>query len=387
MKLNSGPLVTVTTVVAILIGVIAPACNRDRTQQDRPAERIQVDGSSTVAALTAAVGTAFDEYRSATHQDPAPVTVGISGTGGGFNKFCVADGIDIANASRAIQDSEQAQCAAASVEFIEIKVALDALTVAVNTESQLTELNFAQLQSLWRENSPISTWQDLDASLPAEPIAFFRPGDDSGTFDYFTEAILAYGNQDYTVRQTNSTNRVTPSEDDNTLVEGIEENPHAIGFFGFAYYKNNSSRVQSLKLAQAEGETAYAPSEDNVNTDKYPLARPLFIYVNTAAYASRAEVRDFVAFYMALLMIDAEGTPSGVRPEIIDFIASDPQSKGSELARTGNFLSTVGYISKPETEYALELQCIKEQFAALTSAVNLSDACREDLSAAANAQF
>ncbi|MGB0564457.1 MAG: phosphate ABC transporter substrate-binding protein PstS family protein [Spirulinaceae cyanobacterium] len=351
------------TVVAAALTIVI-SCTGDRTPADPPAERIQVDGSSTVSAITSEMSTAFAEYRQATDQEAAPVTVGISGTGGGFEKFCVENGTDISDASRAIKTEEQEQCAAAGVEFMEIRVAIDALTVAVNRESELEEISFAQLQEIWRSDSPIRTWQDLDTNLPDDPIEFFRPGDDSGTFDYFAEAVLEYNDQEYTVRQTDDTNRVTPSEDDNTLVEGIESNSSAIGFFGFAYYKNNSDRVQSLKIAQEAGDTAYAPSEENVNAGNYLLARPLFIYVNQAAYESRPEIRDFVAFYLALLMVDAGGDPldvsvsSAIEPSIeaiVDFLADDSESKAAQLVREGEFLSTIGYVSKPVAEYATEL--------------------------------
>lgn len=339
------------------------ACNL-AVPEDRPAERIKVDGSSTVAPITLAVGTAFEAYRQATGKDDAPITVGISGTGGGFEKFCVEEGIDISDASRTIKAEEAQLCADAGVEYLEFKVAIDALTVVVNNNNPISDIRFPELTQMWRQDSQdeITNWSDVRSGWPTEAIEFFRPGDDSGTFDYFKEKILTVQVEgektELDLRTTTPTNRVTPSEDDTTLIEGIEDRPNGIGFFGFAYYRNNTDRMKALAIAKEVDSEPILPSPKAVNQGQYPFSRPLFIYVNKAAYEHREEVRDFVAFYLALLMVDAGGTPTDMDSAIVDFISSS-DAEGASLARSQAFLSTVGYVAKPatgaENSYEVEL--------------------------------
>lgn len=346
LKRRTFAALTALATVAASLAVVAPSA--------QAAERIKVDGSSTVAPITSAVAQVFRSYRRAAQKDNAPVTVGISGTGGGFQKFCTNDAnvrTDISDASRPIKESEAQACAAAGVEYIEIKVAIDALTIGVHPSNDaVSDITFEELTAMWREDSTVTKWSDVRSEWPDLDIEFFRPGDNSGTFDYFAELIL----DDINVRRTTSTNRVTPSEDDNTLVEGISGNPAAIGFFGFAYYQNNRDKIKSLGVAEAAGETPVRPSPEAVNAGTYPFSRPLFIYVNKEAYESREEVRDFVAFYLSLLMKDAGGTPSGVDSAITNFLNTS-NAPGVELARDGGFLAQVGYVSKPVSEYVTEM--------------------------------
>ncbi|NEO87364.1 MAG: phosphate ABC transporter substrate-binding protein PstS family protein [Spirulina sp. SIO3F2] len=359
------------TVATALIVPVFQACSTQQSETggidsgaaspSHSVERIKVDGSSTVAPITSAVGMVFDAYRIASSQAPTPVTVGISGTGGGFEKFCTENGTDISNASRTIEEEEIKMCADAGVEYIEIEVATDALSIVVNNKNiTVEEISLPELTQMWQKDSEIKTWRELRSDWPDQEIEFFRPGDDSGTFDYFKEAILTVKvdgetiKNDVRVTGSNNANRVIPSEDDTTLIEGIEGSEGAIGFFGFAYYKNNQERIKTLKIAkEADGE-AYEPSEANVNAKTYPLARPLFIYVNKASYERQA-VKELVSFYLALLMVDAGGTPTGVNSEIIDFINTSDETDVVR-ARDQKFLTAVGYVSKTSNEYAVELK-------------------------------
>lgn len=279
------------TVLIVLIAVFAMILGACQSEGggDLSGEVI-VDGSSTVYPITVAVAEEF----AMTHPE-VRIPVGLSGTGGGFKKFCPGE-TDISDASRPIKDSEVEICQENGIEFIEFLVALDGLTVMVNPENDwLVDLTAEQLGMLFGVNSTITQWSDLDPSFPAEDILFFIPDPDSGTRDYMTEVVEdAVGDED--LRQDENT---TFSSDDNALLDGIANEKYALGFFGFAYYIANSDSVNAVPIVNEAGE-AVLPSDTTVqNGDYNPLSRPLFIYVNVDSIQSKPQVAEFVKYYFS----------------------------------------------------------------------------------------
>jgi len=244
---------------------------------------IAIDGSSTVFPITEAVAEEFQQ----SHPD-VRVTVGISGTGGGFKKFTVGE-TDISDASRTIKPSELEIAAQNAIEFIELPVAFDGISLVVNPANTFVDyLTTEELRRMWEPGSTVQTWRDVRSSWPDRPIALYGPGTDSGTFDYFTEAI---NGESGACRQD-----FTASEDDNVLVQGVEGEEDAIAFFGYAYYVENRDALRVVPIDPGDG--AVAPSDVTINDGTYrPLSRPIFIYVSTAA-AERPEVQAFVRFYL-----------------------------------------------------------------------------------------
>ena len=244
---------------------------------------VSLDGSSTVFPISEAVAEEF-----LTVAPRVRVTVGVSGTGGGFKKF-LAQETDINDASRAISESEIAEAAAKGIEYLEIPVAFDGLSVVINPQNDWVDyLTVEELQAIWQPGSSVDSWDDIRPDWPDRPIRLFGAGTDSGTFDYFTEVIngeSGASRPDYTA-----------SENDNVLVQGIAGDENALGYFGYAYYVENQSR---LKLVPVDGGNGpVLPTPTTINDGTYsPLSRPIFIYVNTASLA-RPEVRTFVDFYL-----------------------------------------------------------------------------------------
>jgi len=251
---------------------------------------VLVDGSSTVYPITVAVAEEFaKEYLN------VRVSVGLSGTGGGFKKFCVGE-TDISDASRPIKDEEAQICKDNGIEFTEFLVALDGLTVMVSPENDwLQSLTAEQLGQILGVNSAIVKWSDVDPSFPAEDIKFFIPDPDSGTRDYMIEVIeKAVSNED--LRQDANT---TFNSDDNVLLDGIANEKYSFGFFGYAYYVNNSDKVKAVPIVNEAGD-AVLPSDETVQNGSYnPLSRPLFIYVNNDSLTSKPQVAEFVRFYLS----------------------------------------------------------------------------------------
>jgi phosphate transport system substrate-binding protein len=248
---------------------------------------IKIDGSSTVFPVTEAVA---EEYQ-ISKRGKVRVTVGISGTGGGFKKFCRGE-TDVQDASRPILKEEMEACRAAGVKYFELPVAYDALTVAVSPQNTwVTQLTVAELKKMWEPGAQgrITRWNQINPKWPNEPLVLFGAGSDSGTFDYFTEAIVG--------RAKSSRGDFTGSEDDNVLVTGIASNKNALGYLPFAYYSPNSSRLKAVAIVGKSGK-AVPPSLENVTNGAYePLSRPLFIYVSEKG-AQRAEVKEFINFYL-----------------------------------------------------------------------------------------
>ena len=249
------------------------------------AQSIAVDGSSTVYPISLAMAEEFQIIN-----PDAQVTVGFAGTGGGFERFCAGE-TQVSDASRVIQDDEVAACDAAGIPFIELPVAADALTVVVNPENDfVTCLTTEQLTKIWSAGGGVTNWSDVNPDWPAEPIDLYAPGVDSGTFDYFNEAIIGDDNE---IRQDFS-----PSEDDNVLVQGVQGNEYAMGFFGYAYYAENPDTLKAVEIDNGNG--CVAPSAEAVVDASYePLSRPLFIYVSQNAVDSTPAVGDFVNFYLS----------------------------------------------------------------------------------------
>jgi phosphate transport system substrate-binding protein len=288
----------------VLVGVLA-AGSAGRAEAQAA---IKIDGSSTVFP----VSEAFAEEFQISKRGKVRVTVGMSGTGGGFKKFCRGE-TDMSNASRPILTEEMEACRKAGIKYIELPVAFDALTVVINPANNwVKSMNVADLRKMWEPAAQgrITAWKQVRGEWPAEKLMLFGPGADSGTFDYFTEAVMG--------KAKSSRGDFTASEDDNTLVQGVENNKSALGYFGFAYYAAHKDKLQAVAIDGGKGPVL--PSVDNVINGSYqPLSRPLFVYVKESS-ASRPEVREFVQFMM---------------------------TQGASL------VSEVGYVPLPKDSYAL----------------------------------
>jgi phosphate transport system substrate-binding protein len=253
-----------------------------------PQQIVKVDGSSTVFPVTEAVAEEFQKEK----KQRTKVTVGISGTGGGFKKFCRGE-TDISNASRPILKKEMDDCKAAGIDYFELPVAFDALTVVVHPRNGfIKSMTVAELKKMWEPaaQGKITKWSQVNPAWPDAPLKLFGAGADSGTFDYFTEAIVG--------KSKSSRGDFTASEDDNVLVQGVSRDVNALGFFGYAYYEENKDKLKAVAIVEKEGKAAVLPSMDSVLKGTYqPLARPIFIYVNAKSLA-KAEVKEFVEYYM-----------------------------------------------------------------------------------------
>jgi phosphate transport system substrate-binding protein len=251
------------------------------------AQLIKIDGSSTVFPVTEAVAEEFQKAQ----KGKIRVTVGISGTGGGFKKFCRGE-TDIQDASRPILKSEMEECRKNNIAYVEMPVAYDALTVVINPKNAfLKGLTIAELKKIWEPaaQGKITHWNQVNPAWPNAPLKLFGAGADSGTFDYFTEAV--------TGKAKSSRGDFTASEDDNVLVQGVSRDVNALGFFGYAYFDENKDKLKAVPISWKEGDKPVAPSVSTVLDGTYqPLSRPIFIYVSAGAL-KKAEVRQFVEFY------------------------------------------------------------------------------------------
>ena len=249
---------------------------------------VKVDGSSTVYPITEAVAEDFQKSK----KNSVRVTVGISGTGGGFKKFCRGE-TDVSNASRPITKKEMEDCKAAGIEYLEMPVAYDALTVVINPKNTWAKtMTVAELKAIWEPaaQGKITNWKQINPAFPDRPLKLYGPGADSGSFEYFTEAING--------KSKSTRGDFTASEDDNVLVQGVSRDVGGLGYFGYAYYNENKDKLSAVAVVAASGKPAVAPSEETVINGSYqPLARPIFIYVN-AKSAAKPEVKEFVEYYM-----------------------------------------------------------------------------------------
>lgn len=250
------------------------------------AERpVRVGGSSTVYPISRAMAEEF----TIDHPGTA-ATVGFSGTGGGFSKACAGE-LDVVDASRPVTGAELAECERSGIALIELPVAADAITVVVSSANRFVDcLSLAELRAIWRPGSTVRLWSDVRPAFPGAPIVLYGPGTDSGTFQFFTEAVVGEpgaGRMDY-----------FPSEDDELLVRGVRASPEALGFFGYAYYARNRTDLRALAIDAGAG--CVTPTPVSVAANAYaPLSRPLFIYVSAGAAAADPALTDFVEYYLA----------------------------------------------------------------------------------------
>ena len=270
------------------LSVLAAAASLVSVVGVAQAQIVKIDGSSTVFPITEGVAEDFQKFK----KGAVKVTVGISGTGGGFKKFC-RDEIDLSGASRPILAKEMADCKAAGIEYFELPVAFDALTVVMNPKNAfLKQITVAELKAIWEPaaQGKVMTWDQVNPTWPKSPIKLFGAGADSGTFDYFTEAING--------KSKASRGDFTASEDDNVLVQGVSNDVNAIGYFGYAYYAENMAKLKAVPIVEKAGKPAVLPSEKSVLDGSYqPLSRPIFIYVNAKSMA-KPEVKEFIEYYM-----------------------------------------------------------------------------------------
>lgn len=291
------------------IGLLT-ACSGDEGGEDSLSGVVLMDGSSTVYPISEAVA---EEFR-AVHPR-VRVTVGVSGTGGGFKRFSTGE-TDISNASREISESEAEQAQANGIDYLEIPVAFDGLSVVVHAENDWVDhLTVEELRRIWEPGSEVENWSDVRSEWPDEEIRLYGAGTDSGTFDYFTEAING--------RTGALRSDYTSSEDDNVVVQGVTGDEYAMGFFGYAYYYASRNRLKVVPVDNGDGPVE--PTPETIESGEYaPLSRPVFIYVNTASL-ERPAVREFVEFY---------------------------------IDNAGPLAEEVGYITMPRAEYQKSLDAI-----------------------------
>ena len=258
-------------------------CNKKDTIMNGLHGTVKVDGSSTVFPITEAVAEEFGKM-----YPRVRITVGVSGTGGGFKKYTLGE-IDINDASRAIKGKEIKKTSKNNIDFVELPVAFDGLSVVVSKDNTWVDnLTKEELNMIWKPESSVNTWSDVREGWPTEPIKLYGPGTDSGTFDYFTEAING--------KSQVCRSDFSKSEDDNVLVQGVAGDKYSLGFFGFAYYKENKDKLKIVPIDGGNGPVV--PSEKTINNGTYqPLSRPIFIYVNPIS-GDRPEVHAFVEYYL-----------------------------------------------------------------------------------------
>ncbi len=278
-------LIWLATFVLVLALAACGGGNENATDGTGLSGSVLIDGSSTVFPVSEAVAEEFGL------QNPdVRVSVGVSGTGGGFKKFCAGE-TDISDASRPIKQSEIEMCTENGIEFIELPVAFDGLTVVVNPQNDwATCMTVEDLKTIWEPSAQgvITKWSQVRPEWPDEPLSLYGPGTDSGTFDYFTDAIVG--------EEGASRGDYTASEDDNVLVQGVANDQYALGYFGFAYYVENQDKLKAVAIDGGNG--CVEPSVETINNGTYqPLSRPIFIYVSTKAL-ERPEVEAFVNFYL-----------------------------------------------------------------------------------------
>ena len=281
---NTTMLSKTSLAIAFGLGTVLLSTNTLTAQET---QSIRIDGSSTVYPITNKI---VEEYR-AVQTKPVDIEVNFSGTGGGFDKFCSGE-TDINNASRPIQQEEMKACREAGVAYIELPIAFDALTVVVNPANNwLSSITTEELAKIWSPDAEgkITRWNQVRPSFPDQPLELYAPGEDSGTFDYFTEAIVGEAGA--------SRSDVTKSEDDDVLVEGVSQDPNALGYFGLAYYEQQAQQMKAVAVDSGEG--AVMPSTETVEQARYqPLARPLFIYINAATARENEALVRFAEFYL-----------------------------------------------------------------------------------------
>ena len=272
----------VALMVVMVLSLVLAACNGD-DDTDQLSGAIEIDGSSTVEPITSAVAEEFKKLHNGVNPN-----VAVSGTGGGFKRFTVGD-TAISNASRPLKSSEADAAAANGIEYVELLVAVDGLTVAVNPGNDFAScLTVDELKAMWEPGSTVNNWNQVRSSFPDQKLTLYGPDTDSGTFDYFTEEIVGEAQA--------SRADYSPNANDNILVQGVAGDKNSLGYFGFAYYLENQDRLNAVAIDGGNG--CVNPTPETIKNGSYtPLSRPLFIYVNKAELA-KPEVRAFVDFYL-----------------------------------------------------------------------------------------
>ena len=312
IKTKMKKILSLGIIGTLSIGILTGCGGQTQDAQAGLSGSIAIDGSSTVYPISEAVAEEFQKMNQG-----VKVTVNFSGTGGGFEKFLVKE-TDINDASRPIKDKEINKAKESGIEYLELKVAYDGLSVVVNKDNDYVDyLTLEELKKIWEPNSSVKTWKDVRAEWPAEHIKLYGPGSDSGTFEYFTEEVNGEAGAirvDYTA-----------SEDDNVLVNGIAGDKDSIGFFGYAYYIENKDKLKVVPIDSGNGPVA--PNAETVENGTYePLSRPLFIYVNKEAL-QREEIKEFINYYL---------------------------TEGKEL------IPEIGYVKLPQAEYDNQLSQIEK---------------------------
>jgi phosphate transport system substrate-binding protein len=269
---------------AAALAILATACGGGGAGDQGLEGSIAADGSSTVFPITQAIAEEFNA-----EEPGVQISVGTSGTGGGFEKFCAGE-TDISDASRPIEAEEEEICQQNGIEYVELQVAIDGLSVMVNPANTFAEcLTVDELKAIWEPESTIDNWSQVRDGFPDQPLTLYGAGTDSGTFDYFTDVIVG--------EEGASRSDYTPSEDDNVLVQGIAGDPNALGYFGYAYYVQNQDKLKLVAVDSGSG--CVTPNDQTIASGEYePLSRPLYIYVAKEA-VGRPEVQSFVDFYLA----------------------------------------------------------------------------------------
>lgn len=266
----------------MVISCIVTSCTASQGNE------IAIDGSSTVYPITQAVAEEFHKQKK-----DAQISVGVSGTGGGMSKFCSGE-LDIADASRPIKDKELESCKEKKIEFVELPIALDGAAIIVNKANDFVDcLSVDELKKMWSPDATdkIKSWKQVNEKFPDQPLKLYGPGTDSGTFDYFTNAING--------KSKASRTDYTPSENDDVIAKGVMGEPNALGYFGVAYYEQNKDDLKLVAVRNPEGKCEKPIPLENVTSNTYkPLSRPLFIYVSTKALKDKPEVKEFVQFYL-----------------------------------------------------------------------------------------
>jgi phosphate transport system substrate-binding protein len=298
---------------ALAVGVAACGGSDSSSTTSSVSGAVAIDGSSTVFPFAQAAAEGFQA-----ENPDAKVTVGESGTGGGFEKFCAGE-IDVADASRAIDDADEVPiCKKNNVEYAQIEVANDGIAIVTNPSLKMACLTTDQLNQLWKKGSDVSNYSQLGSGIPAGEVSLFGPGTDSGTFDFFTEEINGEKGDTRTDYQ--------PSEDDNVLVQGVEGDSTALGYFGFSYYETNADKLNLVAVDGGDG--CIKPSVETIQNGTYkPLSRTLYMYVNTAALADKPQVKAFMDYVVA------NADESAKTAQIVPLTAEQLTTAKSELSK------------------------------------------------------
>jgi phosphate transport system substrate-binding protein len=293
-----------TAAAFVLLALLAAGCGRERPSDAAPTEtlseeeatgafgeeelalegKVRADGSSTVAPL---VSLAAERFRKV--EPDVAVTVGVSGTGGGFERFCAGE-TDLSNASRPIDPEEEAACAKKRIQFRELQVANDGISVVVHPDNDWAEcLTVDQLRKIWAPGSDVDSWRDVDPSFPDEPVRLFGPGTDSGTFDFFTEQVNG--------EEGMSRSDYSATEDDNVIVNGVSSSKGGLGYFGLSYYEQNKGALKAVEIDGGDG--CVAPTAQTVQDGSYePLARPLLVYAKVVSLEDKLQVSEFLLYLL-----------------------------------------------------------------------------------------